>query len=416
MSDDLEPIPLERPGSRPTAGAEPPAPATVPVPAGPRRRRWAAAAVLGLAAIAGGAGWRLSVEDSSPVEPDRASGRAAPPAEGDLAYPSVRGVPPHLSSVGELLVTRSDADGVGTLLLINRSGEVVWELPRLGAWDPAAVAWSPGGRRFLFQISRGQETVSRVVMLPEGVDLTVSGALAWIDDDELLVWRDGRLGRLDVASSALVQGEPLTQYVTAQAGTRGQAALVILAGDSSGPGSAASAAGRGETRTLVRFVDHDLRTRDAPAPAGIVDCFSPIWRDGGRRLLLACKRFDPPDTAAFEIDAESLRWTRLPTGSLQPAAVHPLLDRRSLVVETVGNCGDNPIDLWLVGDTGASRRLGDDGTGPWAEADVAPDLATMAAVTQPCGRTPHIVEVSLPDGPRRDLTPGRQPLWSPARG
>jgi hypothetical protein len=240
---------------------------------------------------------------------------------GLVAYPADRAVPPLASTADRLLVTenRPSPGRVDTLALQDRSGHVVWELPRIGAWYPTPLAWSPDGRRFLFQVSAGQDTATRVVMFPEGRDVAAPGALTWIGANDLLVWRDRRLGRLDVVSGAFVEGPPLTQYVSSQAGTRGRAALVII------PGIPANTAEQDPAATtpLVRFVDSALRTRDIPAPAGTVDCFSLAWTADGERLGLVCRRAQAPpgaasDTEVFEIDARTLRWRRLGTGQLGP--------------------------------------------------------------------------------------------------
>ncbi|HET9771869.1 MAG TPA: hypothetical protein VFS16_13335 [Acidimicrobiia bacterium] len=420
MSEDLEPIPLERPG-RPDAavagspagsGADAPSSSTRSRAGGRDRRRVAAAAALLGVAVAGGSALAFVVtRDGRPPAPAPTAGTVTAPAQPgvDVPYPAVRGVPPHLSTVGQMLVTRRNPGGVDRLVLVDPSGRVVWDLPPVGNWEPTAGTWSPDGRRFLFSVSRGQETVTRVVMLPEGVDLTVDGALAWIGDNELLVWRAGRLGRLDVVSSALMTGAPQTSFVAASAGARGQVALVVI------PGRDDAAAGHS---VVVRFVDPALQILDAPPPAPnrIVDCFTPTWRDGTRRLLLACKQADPPGTAAYEIDRETLRWSLLPVGALQPAAVHPVLDDTSLLLETVGNCTDDPVGLWLVrGADPGSLDINAAGPERLAEADVAPDGGSVAAVSQPCGPTPHVVVFSAADGSSRDLAPGRLPLWSPAR-
>jgi hypothetical protein len=129
------------------------------------------------------------------------------------------------------------------------------------------------------------------------------------------VWRDGRLGRLDLPSGAVVAGSPLTQYVSSQAGTRGRAALVILP-----PAIPGTGLGAGPQPPFVRIVDSALQARDTVAPPGTVDCFSPAWTADGQRLDLVCRRSDPPagftDTDVFEIDIGTLRWTRLPAGSV----------------------------------------------------------------------------------------------------
>ncbi len=154
------------------------------------------------------------------------------------------------------------------------------------------------------------------MILPDGRDVAVPGALTWIGDDAMLVWRDGRLGRLDLASGAVVAGPPLTQYVSSQAGTRDRAALVILPGVRI-PGARFGTAAQ---PPFVRIVDSALQIRDTVAPPGTVDCFSPAWTADGQRLDLVCRRSDPQAGSAgidvFEIDSRTLRWTRLPTGSV----------------------------------------------------------------------------------------------------
>ncbi|MGH9012266.1 MAG: hypothetical protein ACRDYF_20845, partial [Acidimicrobiia bacterium] len=235
---------------------------------------------------------------------------------GLVDYPGDRPVPP-LASTADLLLAVDDplqrSGPVATLALHDSAGHTVWELPRVGAWYPTPLSWSPDGRRFLFQVSAGGQTETRVVILPDGRDIAVPGALTWIGDNAMLVLRDGRLGRLDLPSGAVVTGPPLTQYVSSQAGTRGRAALVIL------PGVAPEAAATTAAPPFVRIVDSALRTQDTTASPGIVDCFSLVWTDDGQHLDLVCRRADPQagsaDTDVFEIDIRTLRWTRLPTGS-----------------------------------------------------------------------------------------------------
>jgi hypothetical protein len=236
---------------------------------------------------------------------------------GLVDYPADRPVPP-LASTADLLLAINDPlqrkGPVATLALHDSAGHTVWELPRVGAWYPTPLSWSPDGRRFLFQVSAGGQTETRVVILAEGRDIVVPGALTWIGDDAMLVMRDGRLGRLDLPSGALLAGPPLTGYVSSQAGTRGRAALVIL------PGAAPGAAATTAAPPSVRIVDSALRTQDTTAASGIVDCFSPAWTDDGQHLDLVCRRADPQagsaDTDVFEIDIRTLRWTRLPTGAV----------------------------------------------------------------------------------------------------
>jgi WD40 repeat protein len=237
---------------------------------------------------------------------------------GLVDYPADRPVPPLASTAGLLLVVNDPllrSGPVATLALQGATGHTVWELPPVGAWYPTPLSWSPDGRRFLFQVSAGGETATRVAVLPDGRDVAVPGALTWIGDDALLVTRDGRLGRLDLPSGAVVAGPPLTQYVSSQAGTRDRAALVILPGATPGAGSGAEA-----QPPFVRIVDSALQTLDTVAPPGTVDCFSPAWTADGQRLDLVCRRSDPQagsaDTDVFEIDIRTLRWTRLPTGSV----------------------------------------------------------------------------------------------------
>ena len=236
---------------------------------------------------------------------------------GLVEYPADRPVPLLASTAGLLLAVDDPLQRrgpVATLALHDSAGRTVWELPRVGAWYPTPLSWSPDGRRFLFQVSAGEQTITRVVILPDGRDVAVPGALTWIDDSALLVWRDGRLGRLDLPSGAVDAGPPLTQYVSSQAGTRGRAALVILPGLPPGARFGAEA-----QPLLVRIVDSALHTQDTPAPPGTLDCFSPAWTDDGQHLDLVCRRGDPPagsaDTEVFEIDIRTLRWTRLPTGT-----------------------------------------------------------------------------------------------------
>jgi WD40 repeat protein len=237
---------------------------------------------------------------------------------GVVDYPADRPVPPLSSTPGLLLVVNDPLlrrGSVATLALQDAAGHTIWELPPVGAWYPTPLSWSPDGRRFLFQVSAGGETATRVVILPDGRDVVVPGALTWIGDDALLVTRDGRLGRLDLPSGAVVAGPPLTQYVSSQAGTRDRAALVILPGATPGAGSGAEA-----QPPFVRIVDSALQTLDTVAPPGTVDCFSPAWTADGQRLDLVCRRSDPQagsaDIDVFEIDLRTLRWTRLPTGSV----------------------------------------------------------------------------------------------------
>jgi hypothetical protein len=236
---------------------------------------------------------------------------------GLVDYPADRPVPPLSSTAGLLLAVNDPLQRrgpVATLVLQDAAGHTTWELPRVGAWYPTPLSWSPDGRRFLFQVSAGGDTETRVVILPDGRDVAVPGALTWIGDDAMLVLRDGRLGRLDLPSGAVVAGPPLTQYVSSQAGTRGRAALVIL------PGVASGAAATTAAPPLVRIVDSALGTQDTSASPGTVDCFSPAWTADGEHLDLVCRRADPPagsaDTDVFEIDMRTLRWTRLPTGTV----------------------------------------------------------------------------------------------------
>ncbi|HKY77141.1 MAG TPA: hypothetical protein VJS45_13425 [Acidimicrobiia bacterium] len=225
---------------------------------------------------------------------------------GLVDYPADRPVPPLPSSAGLLLAVNDPLQRTGptaTLALHDAAGRTVWELPRVGAWYPTPLSWSPDGRRFLFQVSAGAQTETRVVSLSDGRDVAVPGALTWIADDALLVVQDGRLGRLELPSGTVVAGPPLTESVSSHAGTRGRAALLI---------SAAPHA--------VRIVDSELNTQDTTAPPGTVDCFSPAWTEGGLHLDVVCRRANPqtgaPDTDVFEIDIGTLRWTRLPTGTV----------------------------------------------------------------------------------------------------
>jgi hypothetical protein len=235
---------------------------------------------------------------------------------GIVDYPAERPVPA-LSSTSGLLLALNDPlqrrGPVAALALQDTTGRTVWELPRVGAWYPTPVSWSPDGRRFLFEVSAGQQTESRVVSLPDGRDIAVPGALTWIDDDAVLVLRDGRLSRLNLSSGAIVTGPALTQYVSSQAGTRGRAALVVIPHLPHGNAEAQP------DPVFVRVVDSTLHTQDTPAPPGTVDCFSLAWSNDGRRLGLVCRRADPQagssDTDGFEIDIDTLRWTRQPTGS-----------------------------------------------------------------------------------------------------
>jgi hypothetical protein len=240
---------------------------------------------------------------------------------GLVDYPADRPVPALSSTAGLLLAVNDPLQRIGpvaTVMLQDAAGHAVWELPRIGAWYPTPLSWSPDGRRFLFQVSAGEQTDTRVVILPDGRDVAVPGALTWIGDDALLVTRDGRLGRLDLGSAAFVAGPPLTQYISSQAGTRGRAALVILPGATPGSGSGAKA-----QAPFVRILDSALQTRDTVAPPETVDCFSPAWTADGQRLDLVCRRSDPAagsaDTDVFEIDIATLRWTRLPTGTVGSA-------------------------------------------------------------------------------------------------
>ena len=139
---------------------------------------------------------------------------------GLIDYPADRPVPPLASTAGLRLVVNDPLQRSGpiaTLALQDAAGHTVWELPRVGAWYPTPLSWSPDGRRFLFQISAGEQTDTRVAILPDGRDFAVPGALTWIGDDAMLVLRDGRLGRLDLPSGAVIAGPPLTQDVV---GTR----------------------------------------------------------------------------------------------------------------------------------------------------------------------------------------------------
>ena len=224
---------------------------------------------------------------------------------GLVDYPAERSVPPLSSTSGLLLAVNDPLQRTGptaTLALHETGGRTVWELPRVGAWYPTPLSWSPDGRRFLFQVSAGAQTDTRVVSLLDGRDVAVPGALTWLGDDAMLVIRDGRLGRLELSSGAVVAGPPLTEHVNSHAGTRGRAALLV----STAPFS-------------VRIVDAELNTQDATPPPGIVDCFSPAWREDGRHLDLVCRQAHPQagaaDSDVFEIDIATLRWTRLPAGS-----------------------------------------------------------------------------------------------------
>jgi len=237
---------------------------------------------------------------------------------GVVDYPADRPVTALSSTAGLLLVVNDPLQRrgpVATLALQDPAGHTVWELPRVGAWYPTPLSWSPDGRRFLYQVSAGEQTDTRVVILPDGHDVAVPGALTWIGDDAMLVLRDGRLGRLDLPSGAVVAGPPLTQYVSSQAGTRGRAALVILPPAIPGEGP-----GTGAQPPFVRIVDSALEVRDTVAPPRTLDCFSPAWTGDGQHLDLVCRRPDPPpgsaDTELFEIDIGTLRWTRLPPGDL----------------------------------------------------------------------------------------------------
>ena len=225
---------------------------------------------------------------------------------GLVDYPADRPVPPLSSSAGLLLAVNDPLQRTGptaTLALHDAAGRTVWEVPRVGAWYPTPLSWSPDGRRFLFQVSAGAQTDTRVVILPDGRDVAVPGALTWIGDDAMLVIRDGRLGRLELSPGTVVAGQPLTESVSSHAGTRGRAALLMNAAP-----------------FRVRIVDSELNTQDTTAPPGTVDCFSPAWTDDGQHLDLVCRRTNPeagaPDTDVFEIDIATLRWTRLPTGTV----------------------------------------------------------------------------------------------------
>jgi hypothetical protein len=163
-------------------------------------------------------------------------------------------------------------------------------------------------------VSAGAQTDTRVVILPDGRDVAVPGALTWIGDDAMLVIRDGRLGRLDLLSGAVVAGPPLTQYVGSHAGTRGRAALLILPGVDPATGTTTAAP------PIVRIVDGELGTQDTAIPPGTIDCFSPAWTEDGQHLGLVCRRANPPagssDTDVFEIDIATMRWSPLPTGTV----------------------------------------------------------------------------------------------------
>jgi hypothetical protein len=225
---------------------------------------------------------------------------------GLVDYPADRPVPPLSSSAGLLLAVNDPLQRTGptaALALHDAAGRTVWELPRVGAWYPTPLSWSPDGRRFLFQVSAGAQTDTRVVSLADGRDVAVPGALTWIGDDTILVVRDGRLGHLELSSGAVVAGPPLTASVSSHAGTRGRAALLL-----------------GTVPFSVRIVDGELNTQDTIAPPGTVDCFSPAWTEDGGHLDLVCRRADPQagsaDTDVLEIDIATLRWTRLPTGAV----------------------------------------------------------------------------------------------------
>lgn len=236
---------------------------------------------------------------------------------GLVDYPADRPVPPLSSSAGLLLAVNDPLQRTGPtaiLALHDAAGRTVWELPRVGAWYPTPLSWSPDGRRFLFQVSAGAQTETRVVILPDGRDVAVPGALTWIGDDAMLVVRDGRLGRLELSWGAVVAGPPLTQYVGSHAGTRGRAVLLILPGVDAGTGTTTAAP------PIVRIVDGELGTQDTAVPPGAVDCFSPAWTEDSQHLDLVCRRADPPagssDTDVFEIDIATMRWTRLPAGTV----------------------------------------------------------------------------------------------------
>jgi hypothetical protein len=236
---------------------------------------------------------------------------------GVVDYPADRPVTALASTAGLLLVVNDPLQRRGpiaTLALRDATGHNVWELPRVGAWYPTPLSWSPDGRRFLFQVSAGDETDARVVILPDGRDIAVPGALTWIGDDAVLVLRQGRLSRLDLATGALLAGPVIDEFVGSTAGTRDRAALVITPGFADGAGRTTA------PNPFVRIVDSDLHTQDTPAPPGTVDCFSPTWTEDGERLDLVCRRKDPPpgsaDTDVFEIDSRTLRWTRLPAGDV----------------------------------------------------------------------------------------------------
>jgi hypothetical protein len=236
---------------------------------------------------------------------------------GVVDYPADRPVTPLASTAGLLLVVNDPLQRRGpiaTLALRDPAGQTVWELPPVGAWYPTPLSWSPDGRRFLFRASAGDETETRVAILPDGRDVAVFGALTWIGDDAMLVLREGRLSRLDLASGAVVAGPAIDQFIGSTAGTRDRAALVII------PGVADGAGGTTAPPPFVRIVDSALRTQDTAAPSGTLDCFSPAWTDDGQHLDLVCRRKDPPpgsaDTDVFEIDIATLRWTRLPAGDV----------------------------------------------------------------------------------------------------
>ena len=234
---------------------------------------------------------------------------------GLVDYPAERSVPPLASTAGLLLAVNDPLQRTGptaTLALHETGGRTVWELPRVGAWYPTPLSWSPDGRRFLFQVSAGAQTDTRVVTLVDGRDVAVPGALTWIGDDAMLVVRDGRLGRLELSSGAVVAGPPLTEYIGSHAGTRGRAALLLL------PGLAPGAATTTAAPPVVRIVDGELGTVDTAAAPGTVDCFSLAWTEDGQHLDLVCRRTDPQAGSAdtFEIDIRSLHWTRLQPGTV----------------------------------------------------------------------------------------------------
>jgi hypothetical protein len=254
----------------------------------------------------------------------------------------------------------------------------------------------------LFRAWSDQQAATRVILYQQGKDVAVAGALAWLDDDHLLVWRDDHLGALDVT----VEGPVFSDYVSAQAGTRDRAALVVM------PGSPTKAERAGPH---IRFVDRALHVRDTPAPAGYRDCFSPTWHPDGRRLAVVCQHDtdDQTGTDAFQVDPDIGRWSPLRTPGLHPRTVRWLPDNHGLLIETAGACSI-PTGVWRLPPHGPPRELQGRGNEPVTSTDPSPDGTRVIAESPPCSPAPAIVVVQLDGTSSEPVGAGRRPLWSPA--